>query len=48
VKRLADGGLRACAFVMVERGGANEGDAVILIPIGRMKEVTAHASVRSP
>ena len=48
VKSLADGGLRACAFVMVERGEANEGDAVVLIPTGRMKEVTALASVRSP
>jgi hypothetical protein len=48
VKRLADSHLGACAVVMVERGGANEGDAVVLIPIGRMKEVTAHASVRSP
>jgi hypothetical protein len=40
--------LRACAFVMVERGEANEGDAVVSIPTGRMKEVTALASVRSP
>jgi hypothetical protein len=48
VKRLADGGLRACAFVMVEGDEANEGDAVVLIPTGRMKEVTPLACVRSP
>jgi hypothetical protein len=48
VKPLGDGGFRACAFVIVERGRANEGDAVILIPTGRIKEVSAHASVRSP
>ena len=48
MKRLADRGLRACAFVMVERGEANEGDAVVLVPTGRMKEVTALVSVRSP
>ena len=48
VKSLAEGGFRACAFVMVERGEANEGDAVVSIPTGRMKEVTALASLRSP
>ena len=49
MKSLADGGLRACAFVMVECGEANEGDTVGCFDPNREDEGGyALASVRSP
>ena len=44
MNRLDDGSLGVCSVVVVERGGVNEGDAIVIAPPGRMKEAKAHAS----
>jgi hypothetical protein len=38
---------KGCAVVMVKRGGANEGNVVVLTLTGRVQEAKTLASLRS-